>query len=250
MDGFKLSQDETGYVALSTNAAQACANCRWFMAGMNDCHLVKAEPEPILPTGLCDRWELRAVEIEEPEMTEEGSGAFEVVEEWTDEERSLVKLLSKLKDYIRPPQDDGFIVFKGLDNRRYWIAKYTNNFKDRENEYFTDAAHDDYVNKVTDGTYPMPELWTYHTRNTRHGVAERVWKSGGFVFALGSFDDTPEAQKAYAFYRRNRGKIKLSHGFYYPSSAKKDGVYHQYRTFEISTLPAGVEANPYTDFRS
>lgn len=251
-----LTQVEVAYTPVSITQGKACANCRWFRNAydsMGDaCQIVDSYPEAIVSNGYCNRHEVAPSLEPEPEIDEEDSGAMEAMMEPMEEvpdESGFMALGKALWARLTTPQEDGFMVFKGTDNRRYWVAKYTNNFKDREDEYFTDLAHDDFVNKVTDGTYPMPELWTYHTRNTRHGVAERVWKSGGFVFALGSFDDTPEAQKAYAFYRRNRGKIKLSHGFYYPSSAKQDGVYHQYRTFEISTLPAGVEANPYTDFQ-
>lgn len=247
MGEYKLDQSEVNYTALSTTDSQACANCRWFMADMGKCHLVKCEPEPILATGWCDRWELREVEIEEPESEEEDSGMVETVELTEEDSIGLMRLVKRIGALFNP-QDGGFAVYKGANGQRYWVAKYTNNFKDRDNEFFTDASHEEYVKLTNEGVYPMPELWTYHTRNTRHGVAEVVWKSGAFVFAAGIFDDTPEAVHAFDFYNRNRGKIKLSHGFYYPTTAKKQGVYHKYRTFEISTLPAGAESNPYTDF--
>lgn len=247
MGEYKLDQSEVGYIALSTTPNQACANCRWFMADMGKCHLVKCEPEPILATGWCDRWELREVEIEEPESEEEDSGMVETVELTEEDSIGLMRLVKRIGALFNP-QDGGFAVYKGANGKRYWIAKYTNNFKDRDAEFFTDASHEEFVKLTMAGVYPMPELWTYHTRNTRHGVAEVVWKSGAFVFAAGVFDDTPEAVHAFDFYNRNRGKIKLSHGFYYPTTAKKQGVYHKYRTFEISTLPAGAESNPYTDF--
>ncbi|WP_410203157.1 hypothetical protein, partial [Escherichia coli] len=66
------------------------------------------------------------------------------------------------------------------------------------------------------------------------------------MFAIGTFDDTPIAQKAIAYYRKY--PVKLSHGFVAPTWAFKDGVYEAYNTFEISTLLPSVAANPYTSF--
>jgi hypothetical protein len=45
-------------------------------------------------------------------------------------------------------------------------------------------AHEEYVDRVQKGLVPMPELWTWHTKGTRHGQADVVWKAGGFLLAL------------------------------------------------------------------
>ena len=60
-----LSQSETNYVPLSAVNGKACANCRWFM---NDgCFIVASyEPEPIIATGYCDRWEASPAQPESP----------------------------------------------------------------------------------------------------------------------------------------------------------------------------------------
>jgi hypothetical protein len=65
---------------------------------------------------------------------------------------------------------------------------------------------------------------------------------------FGHFDDTPEAKHAIEFYQKNAGKITLSHMFHYPKTAKQNGVYYAYNTIEITTLPDGAEAFPYTSF--
>ncbi len=52
----------------------------------------------------------------------------------------------------------------------------------------------------------------------------------------------------FEYYQKNSGKIKLSHMFKYPHNAKKKNVYHAYNTVEITTLPDGAEAFPYTSF--
>ena len=49
-------QDEVNYTAVSTTSGEACANCRWY--GGYFCHLVNDDgPEPIMPTGWCDKHE-------------------------------------------------------------------------------------------------------------------------------------------------------------------------------------------------
>jgi hypothetical protein len=58
-----LDQKQVNYLPLSPEpGVKACANCRWFKAASWDndppeCHLVRNYPEPILATGLSDRWE-------------------------------------------------------------------------------------------------------------------------------------------------------------------------------------------------
>jgi hypothetical protein len=77
-------------------------------------------------------------------------------------------------------------------------------------------------------------------------MVERVGKS---LIALGKFDDTPAGRAAEKFYARHGSDIALSHGFMFPMWARTpDGVYKAFNTFEISTLPRGKEANPYTTF--
>ena len=44
-------------------------------------------------------------------------------------------------------------------------------------------------------------------------------------------------------------KIKLSHMFKYPPKGKRKKVYYAYNTVEITTLPDGAEAFPYTSFQ-
>lgn len=258
-----LSQQETNYIPLSATPGQACANCRWFMPnGRMDsveamCHVVSCYPEPILATGYCDRWEAVPppqalmqtpipVMIVEPPMDMEDSQEMAL----PTTRRGFVDLV---KDVLKaltqpPPAEEAFTVFKAKDGKHYWLARHTGKFKDREGEIITDKAHSDYVARVQKGVVPLPELWVWHKQGTRHGQADLVWKSGGFVLALGHFDDTPEAQKAIAYYQKNSKHIKLSHMFNFPRRAKQGGVYHAYNTVEITVLPDGAEAFPYTSF--
>lgn len=142
---------------------------------------------------------------------------------------------------------DDVQAFKALGNG-IWVASFTNNFEDRHKEILSAESHDRYVARVKAGLVPMPELWHWHTPGTKHGETLWIDKVGDhMVVAVGKFDDTPAGKAAEEHYQKS-GPYKLSHGFSYPAWAKKDNVYLDYNTFEITTLPPGREANPFTTF--
>lgn len=147
----------------------------------------------------------------------------------------------------RKTEDTVHSSFKALGNG-IWVAAFTNNFQDLHGEILSGKAHDKYLARVKLGLVPMPELWHWHKEGTKHG--ETLWmdKVGDhFVVAVGRFDDSPAGRAAEAHYKI-AGPYTLSHGFRYPEWALKAGVYEDYNTFEITTLPPGREANPYTSF--
>lgn len=157
--------------------------------------------------------------------------------------------LQRFREFIGiAPRDDAFTVFKAADGKWHWHAVFTNNFQDREGEILTDKAHDTYIARLDMGLVPMPVLQAWHTPGTEHGEADIVWRSDHFVHAAGHFYDTPLAEKAIAFYRKNAGKIKMSHGFVSPEWAFDGKHYDDYNTIEITTLPPHAAANPYTSF--
>lgn len=164
------------------------------------------------------------------------------------EKNVLERVWQRIADVISPKQDSAFTVIKGADGRYYWHARHSNNFEDREKEILSEKSHEDYVRRVDMGLVPPPELWSWHTDGTRQGIAEKVFYDNHIMNAVGVFDATPEGETARKFYERNAGKIELSHGFTFPKWALKDGIYEVYNTFEISTLPIGAAANPYTTF--
>lgn len=254
----ELTQAETGYVPLSITTGKACANCRWFLK-FGDCYIVEDEPEPILATAYCNRWEASAapvqpdvvpipVTIVEPPMAEGDSGEMEMALPTT--RRGLKTLIVDMfKRTPEPNPEQAFSVMKGKDGQYFWLARHTGKFIDREDEIITDKAHEEYVERVQKGLVPMPELWTWHKKGTMHGQADAVWKTGGFVMAFGHFTGTPDQIKQAATYYQKMGdKIKLSHMFKYPKQAKRGKVYHAYNTVEITTLPDGAEAFPYTSY--
>lgn len=165
------------------------------------------------------------------------------------EKNVLERVWQRIADVINPKQDSAFTVQKDLNGQWRWMASFTNNFKDRDGEIISEKALDGYLERVNSGFTPMPELWLGHIEGTKHGQADMVFGVGSFVTAVGSFDDTAEAEKAIEFYKKNAPKVALSHGFTFPSWGLKDGIYDVVNVFEISVLPAPlVASNPFTEF--
>lgn len=146
------------------------------------------------------------------------------------------------------PQEGGFKVYKDPDGAQRWLGYWTNNFKDREGEFFSEKAIDDYIARVDMGIVPYPALWHWHAPGTKHGQADWVGRIGHYVVASGTFDDTPLGQLAAKAYASGKQRYSMSHGFTYDRRYKKGGVYHQFNTFEVTTLPPQVAANAFTDF--
>ena len=139
------------------------------------------------------------------------------------------------------------VGFKALGDR--WFAWWSNAFEDHDGEFFSEKAIDEYVRRVDVGAVPMPELWLWHTPGTKHGEAEWVGRIGHFAVAAGVFDDTPAGKAAQAHYAKAGSDYGMSHGFTYDPGQKRDGVFHQFNTFEISVLPGQAAENRYTAFR-
>lgn len=254
------SQEETNYSPAGGTTNHACANCRFFTRsgwdGAPECYLISNWPEPIEPTGVCDRHETGTpdiievvpvpVVIVEPEYDE-----FDSAEMSLSVPKGLVERVKEYVASLRPratPEPAPFQVFKAANGKKAFIARFSGKWIDREGEILADKAHDEYVTRVQKGIVKPPELWMWHAKGTRHGEAVTVWKSGGFVCAAGYLDDTPAGNKAFEYYQKNSGSIKLSHMFHFPPASKVNGVYYDYNTVEITTLPDGAEAFPYTTF--
>ena len=154
------------------------------------------------------------------------------------------KLLRRARDPLAPSAPPPVAAFKTVEADR-WLALWTNNFRDREGEIFSQRAIDDYIARVDLGIIPMPELWFWHLPGTRIGQAQWLGRIGHYAVAAGTFDDTPLGRAAAK--NLARGRWAVSHGFVYNPRYLIDGVYHRFNTFEISVLPAGagVAANPY-----
>lgn len=144
--------------------------------------------------------------------------------------------------------------FKALGDGK-WLAVWSNNFEDREGEYFPNRATDAYIARLDAKEIPMPELWFWHTKYS-FGQAKSVVRiaaddslnAPSLSIAVGEFYDTPIAKAFEQATLKSKQAYKMSHGYLFPPAARVDGVYHYYDTFEISVLPAYAAANPYTLF--
>jgi len=267
------SQQEVGYTPLSATIGQGCANCRWHERGA--CAIIENYPVDIEPTGWCNRWEsltdamqarLTDEEVAEeveavpaPEVEPEAVGAAalppDAPETPEDEEedpdegegKGVFARLGKMLTRALLRKDSGLIAFKSIGNN-HWLGVFTNNFQDKEGEWFSERAIDAYIQRVDTGIVPPPELWLYHVPGSRLGQAGMVGRVGHFVLAMGEYDNTGAAQRAKAYFMKPRRKWRMSHGFTFDEDEFRDGVYHQFNTFEISVLPAEVAANPFTTF--
>lgn len=260
------SQEEVGYVSLSATKGQMCANCRWFLE-WGGCYIIKQDPKPILQTGWCDRWEAEPEPAADPveELAEalvEGLGqqsdliASTLVNSMPSYEMSLSKakrpsFLDRLKNMLKPKikSEASFSVFKDSQGEYHWHAIYSNNFKDREDEIITEAAHDKFIGRLDMGLIPFPTLQAWHTPGSDHGEAKCIWRDGHMIHAVGDFYDTPLAKSAIKYYEVNAPYLKMSHMFEAPEWAFDGTHYEDINTIEITTLPDGAEANSYTSFQ-
>lgn len=151
--------------------------------------------------------------------------------------------LTRILDAIRKVQrvQPGF---KALPDG-LWVAWWSNNFKDREGEILSAGAHDRYVKRLDAKVVPMPELWFWHVPGTAHGKALWVDRIGHFMVAVGRFDDS-ELGRRFAAHYAEADAYAVSHGFKARPSDLRDGVWHDYNTFEVSPLPTAAAANPFT----
>jgi hypothetical protein len=163
-------------------------------------------------------------------------------------ERIWQRISERLGRKDEPAPDDGtdFKVITDKKGVSHFVARWSNNFKDREGEIFTAKAIDAYVARVDTGIVAPPALAIWHLGKKSYiGKTDWVARVGHFLIAAGEFNaDTPEKVKAY--FQKHAKDTALSHGFTFPAKQFDGTHYHAFNTFEISLLPRGAEANSYT----
>jgi hypothetical protein len=223
-------QDERAmYDPLGGTGTEACANCNWFDPEAAKCDLVWGD---IVATGLCKLWLAQYHYTPEP-----------IPVTIVKSEKPKTNIWQWVKDTFfrgeQPPESG----FKALDNGS-WVAYFTNNFKDKRKQILTQAAHEQYVDWFDRGLVPPPVLWYWHIPGTDHGQAEWMAMEENIMIAAGHFDG-PYAAAFQKEYQTNPHTV--SHTFVRPiNGLDADGHIDAYVTLEISPLPAGREANPYT----
>lgn len=136
-------------------------------------------------------------------------------------------------------------LFKDTDGRWRWISIHSNRYEDRERDIFTAEAHKAFVEDCyKSGTFPTLRLWhvPYDV-----GLADFVDydADNGFVVGSGTFNDGMEDIAERLLQEKDLG---CSHGYLFDRNDYRDGVYHAYRSYEISVLPRDKAANLLTAF--
>jgi len=254
-----LSQSEAAYNPVGGTEERACFNCRFFCRteGESYCTIVENYPAPIVAGGISS-WHApipMAEEVEsepipvivvepiEIEISMENSARAD------NDKRGLIDSLKAM--FTRKELPAPFSVVGD-----FWVAWWTNNFEDLEQDIFSNVAHERYLGRVEKNLVPLPELWFWHIKGSRHGQALWLGKDDlgdgrSIMMAVGKFDDSAIGQTFKKYY--SKSKMAVSHGAVVSKGMMRtEGdltIYDDYNTFEISPLPIGKEANPYTHFQ-
>lgn len=262
-----LTQKETNYVPLSATAGKACANCRWFLP-YGGCFIVDSYPEPILPTGLSDRWE--ATPAPEPNLTETIAEAVTEaaitisealpVQLSHDHEAPgeviidpVAPILTQLKNRIRrQPLKDGTHVLKDNAGRRYMYMVTSNGYRDQDNAHVTTKAIEDYADHcwTDDGKFIGDNShFIWHTKelgSVSDLVFADVWS--GFLVEVWREKEGYPIAKAFYNYVEKHPEIEwgASQGFLASKQDIKAGLYKSIAKYESSSLPRAAASNVYT----
>ena len=135
--------------------------------------------------------------------------------------------------------------------KTHWLAVYSNNIIDKEQEIISSDSHRRFVEMVDKEDVPLPELWLWHRPEWRWGKATNVaYDENGFAIATGMVDDNPAA-KEIANWIKERDDILVSHGMPKQSikrDADDNNIIIEHTTKEISPLFNWAAANDITNF--
>jgi hypothetical protein len=156
-----------------------------------------------------------------------------------------------------PERKKGLLVWKGDDGTYYWLARYSNSFRDNDKppEIISSNSHKRFVKMVDEGQYPYPELWLWHQREWKWGTGnfvafDEVSPGVGFALAGGTVDKGKE----WIAERYASGEVEalVSHGMPITEIVRDQAdksIYDEHQTVEVSPLPPDKAANKYTGFQ-
>lgn len=265
--GAIFEQKDVNYVTLSPEQGKACANCIFYRSTGYDgidwphCHIVQDWPEPIEPTGLCDRHEVKPEPPEPPptigeaiEDLAEAIGDVMNVELSAEGTRDLFitpsmglrkNLLSRLSNDIQP----GMSVLKDAADRRYMFMVTSNGYKDRDKEHVATKALEQYVAAGWTGDDTAfigdNDHYIWHVKelgSISDLMFADVWS--GFLVELWREQDHPIAKAFYNYVERHTEiEWGASHGF---QGVLKGDTFTHIHKFESSSLPLDAAANLLT----
>lgn len=268
------SQAEASYVTLSSNAGQACANCRWFNGDEDYCGIIENYPEDVLPTGYCNRWEAKpnAPQTEMPMMGQDMTGPdmgaesdmmqmslpdddhqheqpdIAYIAPDSNSDSVFKAITDKFKRGLKP----GLSVIKGADGERLMLIVTSNSYQDREGETITTDALKSDVDKAWDSVEDQfasdNKLLFWH--DDRVELGDIVWADmrGPFLVELAKENHAPLSAHFFDYREAHPDeKWGASHRFAYLKAHKdEDGTYHHIHKRETSILPREAAANALT----
>lgn len=135
------------------------------------------------------------------------------------------------------------VLFKTKDGRLMWIGRYSNSFEDNDfpPEIIESSAHRDFIERVSKGEVPLPDLLIAHRPEWNLGKAEFITYDeveDGVIFpiAVGYITEGKE-EVATALLST---ECTMSHGM--PVKSLRRGI-SRYDSSEVSVTPKGV-VNP------
>lgn len=146
--------------------------------------------------------------------------------------------------------DPSFSIWKSESGQYYWMAVYSNKYRDDDHppEIISEKSHKAFTYLANNGVVPMPELWHWHVKGTRWGVATHLDYVDGFALAIGTVDEGHEKEAELI---AQRDDIGVSHGMmvrHIIRNKDDDSVIDFHITHEISDLVLANAANKRTDF--
>lgn len=236
----QVTQANAGYNPIGGSDSKACANCNWYVVKRDACILVSGD---IVATGMSDYWEEKQEYVFEPmhviiDNKEIKDPILQKVKSMWETFTTLFNIAKETNK--EDPQLSGiYFVSKDGEPTRFFIWA-SNNFKDKHNEIISEAAHKEFVQWCDDNnTYP--ELWLWHAAGTKSGQVDWMDYIDGFLVTSGLISENAE-QRIKSLEGQD---IRCSHGFL---GRWKDKLCVQYRSWEVSILPAGSEANAWTSY--
>ena len=163
------------------------------------------------------------------------------------------KLGVKREDMPDSVKELSFSIWYDKELKQYkWLAVYSNNIIDNEDEIIASESHQNFVKEVSEGSVPLPELWLWHIPEWKWGVATDVaYDDTGFALAVGTVDKNKEAEDIAKWIEAQGDDILVSHGMPRDSverDSEDKSIIVKHRTREVSPLPAFAAANKFTSF--
>lgn len=208
-----------------------------------------------------------------PEIEDKGSAIVALAQEFSarvsSENASKDTFLKRIQRAVglddggkQTDTNEALMFFKSADDPRWrWIARYSNNLKDRDNppEILAGEAHHRFADRVAKGEVPPPELWLLHKPYLRVGKAEWVVAhnvasksadspptviamAGGYIYEWAS----PVAEAL----SKAKG-LGVSHGMPVDGIVRDEedpSIIFDYNSQEITVLAMEKAANLYTSF--